>query len=186
MADAMPYRAPMTLAELTEVERETDTRHELVDGVAYAMVGGSANHGAVVNGTVIAFGNRLSRPCQVFSESTRLHIRTDLSDDYVYPDVMVVCDPTDRAKGHRERPVLLAEVLSPSTEATDRGRKFQLYRAIPSLEHYLLIDQNRMQVECFDRRTGWTPRSVAGDAPLDLSALSLSIPVRDFYAQADL
>lgn len=185
MAQALRYRPPMTVEELDALEHETQLRHELVDGIAYAMVGGSADHGAIVNGIVVALGRRLSLPCQVFSESTRLMIRSDLTDDYLYPDVMVSCDPTDRAKGHRERPVLLVEVLSPSSMSTDRDTKFARYRAVPSLEYYLLVAQDRVAVEIFARADGWHNRRLRAGDTLDLPALSLSLPVREFYAQVD-
>jgi len=185
MAEAVRYRPPVTVEELDILEHETQVRHELVDGIAYAMVGGSADHGAIVNGIVMAFGRRLSLPCQVFSESTRLMIRGKLADDYLYPDVMISCDPADRAKGHRERPVLLAEVLSPSSMVTDRDTKFARYRGVPSLEYYLLVAQDRVAVEVFSRAGGWRNRRLGPKDTLDLPALSLSLPVREFYAQVD-
>jgi Uma2 family endonuclease len=176
----------MTVEDLDALERDTDIRHELVDGIAYAMVGASADHGAIVAGAVIALGSRLRRPCQVFSESVRLRRLTDIRDDYFYPDVMVACDPTDRASHHREHPVVLVEVLSPSTANVDRGRKREIYTAIPSLEHYLIVAQTHMAIEQCDRSNDWQPTHLGADDTLDLPALSLTIPVRDFYVQVDL
>ena len=185
MGEPVRYRPPLTVEDLDELERETQVRHELVDGIAYAMVGGSADHGAIVNGIVGALLRRLRLPCQVFSESTRLMIHNDLADDYHYPDVMVSCDPTDRAKGHRERPVLLVEVLSPSSMTTDRDVKFARYRAVPTLEHYLLVAQDRIAVEHFAQAEGWSNRRLGDGDTLALAALDTSIPVREFYAQVD-
>lgn len=185
MADALRYRPPVTLAELDEIEQESQLRHEVVDGIAYAMVGASADHGAIVNGVVAALMRRLSLPCQVFSESTRLRRKTDLADDYLYPDVMVACDPNDRASAHREKPVVIVEVLSPSTAATDRKRKFQIYRSIPELQHYLLIEQTHLAVEQFDRADGWAVKKLGAEDSITLTALSITIPLREFYAQVD-
>ncbi|MBN2885831.1 MAG: Uma2 family endonuclease [Chromatiaceae bacterium] len=136
----------------------TDQRSEYVAGEIFAMAGGSEEHNLIVANVVREFGNQLKgRPCRVYPSDMKVHIAA--ADVGAYPDVMVICGERAFHDGRRDvvtNPVLIVEVLSDSTEAYDRGDKFRYYRSLPSLQAYLLLSQERMQAELFERRPDGT------------------------------
>lgn len=164
-------RVVTTLAGHAAREVETGLRHELVDGELFAMTGGTPAHSKVktnlVAGLDAAFGDG---PCQVYDADLKLRI----GDDIVYPDASVHCGdlvlhPDD--PNATVAPVLVAEVLSPSTEAWDRGGKFARYRSIGSVRHVLFVDPDRRVVEHYER--GDADRWVlTAHGPTDVLALS--------------
>ncbi len=111
---------------------------------------------------------------------------------YAYPDVSVVCGKpllADEQKDVLLNPIVIFEVLSPSTELYDRGLKFQLYRSIPSLREYILVDQNKVQIEHYIRQdsSAWTLRDHQGlEQELKLDSIGVSLPLRLIYAGVDL
>lgn len=172
-------RPVATPAAHAERERETGLRHELVEGELFAMTGGTPAHaqiGTALVGTLFAaLGDG---PCRVFGPDLKLRI----ADDIVYPDASVHCgelvlhpdDPTATVA-----PVLVAEVLSPSTEAWDRGGKFARYRSIPALRHVLFVDPERQVVEHYERGEAdrWVLTVKAAPDVLALSGLDVALPV---------
>jgi len=143
--------ARMTPDEYLAWEDTQEERHEYVGGEIFAMVGARRQH-EMIAGNAYLFWRQALRggPCQVFASGMKL--RVGAANAFIYPDLMISCDKrdqtrdADRALSH---PWLIVEVLSDSTAAYDRGRKFELYRQIDSLTHYLLVEQTRPYAELF-------------------------------------
>ena len=169
------------------VEREsTDVRHEYLQGQVFAMAGGSYEHSLITANLAGELRQRLKDgPCAVLSSDMRMRI--EAADACAYPDVSVLCgEPLfhDARRDVLTNPVLIAEVLSPSTEAYDRGGKFALYRRLPSLRHYLLVAQDQVAVDVFTRQPDgrWLlDASADPEAEILLEALDCRLSVRELY-----
>ncbi|NJM58508.1 MAG: Uma2 family endonuclease [Synechococcales cyanobacterium RU_4_20] len=126
-------------------------RHEYVDGQIYAMSGGTVNHGEIAaNCIAVLKGQLQGSGCRVLTSDVK--VRVLRSNAFLYPDVSVTCDPEDRsAEQFISAPGLIVEVLSPGTEAYDRGDKFKLYRRAISLQNYVLVSSREVGVEVYER-----------------------------------
>jgi Uma2 family endonuclease len=176
----------MGIAEFLDWECGQPERHEFDRGQAYAMVGGTRGHGRVVANLARHIGNHLDDgPCQVFSETMRLRIADEA---VVYPDILVACDPAYSANDLVvTAPVLVIEVLSPSTEAFDRGRKFALYRKLPSLREYALVDLQGRSAEVFRALPdgSWNLVTPLGDGSLALESIGLRLALAQVFQGVD-
>ncbi|MBD1894579.1 Uma2 family endonuclease [Coleofasciculus sp. FACHB-129] len=133
-----------------EGERVSPIKHEYRGGQVYAMVGAKKPHIIIASNLVRILGNHLNNsPCLVLSSDIK--VRLESADCYYYPDVAVTCDErdTNSTDDFILYPILVIEVLSPSTAAFDRGEKFADYQTSPSLQEYVLVHQSQMSVECF-------------------------------------
>lgn len=139
-----------SLADYLDWENQQESRHEFHRGEIFAMVGVSRVHGIVSFNVAASLKQQLKGSrCRVFTESLKVQVG---EDSIFYPDVFVTCDPADLKTDYVFRaPTLIVEVLSESTKAFDRGLKFALYRRLPSLREYLLIDPDTRLVELFRR-----------------------------------
>ncbi len=148
---AVPTPTRMTPDEYLAWESTQQERHEYIGGEVFAMTGARVAHNLIVGNAYIFLRRTLrGMPCQVFGSDLKLQI--DAANVFVYPDVMVTCDPRDSTDGTGlsvRHPWLIVEVLSESTAAFDRGGKFELYRQVDSLTHYLLVEQTRAYAELF-------------------------------------
>ena len=167
---------------LTLVEQDGEHAYEYLDGRVYMMTGGSPDHsiiGSNLNGLLQAFLR--GRRCIVYTSD----VYVQLSEQYrVCPDVTVSCDPRDRGAQDVIRfPNLVAEVLSPTTEARDRGQKSLQYRACPSMQEYLLISSEFPLVEVFRREKQgfWSLYTLGRDDTIELTSLDLRFPVTELY-----
>lgn len=139
----------MSIEDFLAFEREAEERHEFVGGSIHAMTGASLRHNRITGNIYRKLAERAAgSPCRVYIENAKLRI---LDDAIYYPDVMVVCGPESGDDYFETEPCLIVEVASPSTEKTDRREKFALYRNIPSLRSYFIVEQNRRAVEHFAR-----------------------------------
>ena len=160
----------MTPSEYLAWEEMQQERHEYLDGETFAMTGARVAHNMIVVNALTFFRQSLrGGPCQVFGADLKLRI--DAANAFLYPDVMVTCDPRDAASGADvviRHPWLIVEVLSDSTAAYDRGAKFERYRRIESLTHYLLVEQTRPYAELFRKNPQgeWVLKPLAGDDTL--------------------
>lgn len=149
MAVMQKKRSIFSLAEYFAQEEQAEDRSEFYEGEIFAMAGGTANHNLItINVTASLRDTLRNKPCKAFMADMRLLVKR--RQLYTYPDVMVICGPLQYAPGRNDtvtNPVLIVEVLSPSTEAYDRGKKFEFYRTIDSLKEYVLVDQSRLYVE---------------------------------------
>lgn len=179
-----PERMP--LAEFLEWEAAQEVRHERVGGRVWAMVGGMLNHNRVALNLVGALRQRLrGKDCEAFAMDLRV---VSPRGDVVYPDVVVACG--ERQGGDREisDPVVVVEVASPSTTVRDQGYKRWAYVGIPSLRHYVLLEQDRTVAEVATADDeGWRSVFVLDPAAvLRLDALGLEIPLTEVFAGVDL
>lgn len=171
-----------------EGELHSEVRHEYIDGAVYAMAGGSDDHNRIAGNIFAHLAQHLrGRRCEAFMTDLKLKASAD-SAIYYYPDVMVVCDPADRAKFFRERPSIIFEILSPDTERTDRNEKLLAYRAIPSLKMYVLVEQDRFLAVVHRRTTKtWKMDALEGpDAVLRLPPIKLELPFGRIYERTAL
>jgi Uma2 family endonuclease len=139
----------ITPQDYLSLERQSETRHQYLDGEMFAMSGASRIHNLIVGNVSRELGSQFKeRPIEVYS--TDMRVRVDATGLYTYPDVVVVCgEPQPEAK-HLDtllNPTVLFEVVSESTAAFDRGRKFAHYRQIPSLREFVLVEQETARVE---------------------------------------
>lgn len=142
--------------EYLAVERQAEFRSEYLAGEMFAMAGASRRHNRVVTNLVAALDNQLrERPCNVYSNDMRVKVQG--AGLFTYPDVVVTCGEERFADGENDvllNPMVIVEVLSASTEAYDRGKKFESYQSIESLKEYILVSQESPRVERFVRQGG--------------------------------
>jgi Uma2 family endonuclease len=135
------------------LEEVADYKSQYFQGEIFAMTGGSADHNRIARNMVVAFEEAFEKkPCEAFIGDLRLLVKEN--GLYTYPDVMVVCGQVEFAQGRTDtitNPMVIVEVLSKSTEGYDRGAKFELYRALGTLQDYVLIDQTKVHLEYFHK-----------------------------------
>ncbi len=179
---------PMSVVQWRELEQNShDVKHEYIDGQAYAMSGGSRNHGQIGSNIVRLLEDAVGATCYVYTSDVAVRLS---SLRYTYPDATVTCDARDYATNELEvfAPRVIVEVLSPSTEAYDRGEKFGYYRACPSIQEYVLIATKAQGVDVFRRMTqGWKiyQHYEPGDT-MELESIGASIPVTALYRRTDV
>lgn len=192
----MQHAAVEYYAEADYLKNEpfSPNKHEYVAGEVFAMAGASKRHGTLAGNAFIALRQHLrGKPCAVWMADMKVRVKVRVYVDcaYYYPDVVATCDPTDLSpdapKDFLEAPKLVVEVLSDSTEPVDRREKLLSYRRLPSLNEYVLIDQNRAWVEVF-RRTpaGWTQDIYEADEVVQLASVGLDIPMPELYADTGI
>jgi Uma2 family endonuclease len=180
----------MTPEEYLEAERSAETKSEYFAGEVFAMAGAGEAHNLVVANVVGELRQRLKqRPCRVYPSDLRVLVsETGL---YTYPDVVVVCgEPRflDEKRDTLLNPTLLVEVLSDATEAYDRGKKFEHYRRIDSLQEYVLVSPTAPRVERFLRQEGGTwlfseASEIAATA--ELSSIGCALPLAEVYEKIE-
>jgi Uma2 family endonuclease len=150
------------------------------------MAGGSPQHSTITVNTTITFGTQLrGRPCQAFDSNQKVRIPSE--ELFTYPDLSVVCGEPQYHDTEADvllNPTVLIEVLSPSTEAYDRGLKFDRYAEIPSLTDYVLISQSEPRIEHFSRAGGetWVRSVVVGlDTELRIESVGVVLRLSDVY-----
>lgn len=175
--------ARQSCAEYLEMEASSEEKHEYVDGMIHAMTGVTPEHSRLALSFGRLLGNALQgRPCAVFTSDARIRILA--TGRSTYPDLSVVCTRIEHALDDPHsitNPVVLVEVLSPSTESADRGDKWRHYQRLPSLQEYVLVGQEVRRVEVF-RREGdfWTYRAVE-DGAVTLESLGVSLVLDEIY-----
>ncbi|MEY2613441.1 MAG: hypothetical protein RL069_2253 [Planctomycetota bacterium] len=176
----------ITPEEYLNRERQAEHRSEYYRGEMFAMAGASANHNLIVLNTGSHLREQLkSKPCRVYPSDLKL--RVEATGLFTYPDLSIVCGEPRLESDHGDvllNPVVLVEVLSDSTEAYDRGKKFEHYRTIPSLKHYVLITQDRHSIDCFTRSKGesWNLTSCQGlSGKITLEAIECELLGSEVY-----
>ncbi len=164
----------LTAEQYLRIERLAETKSEYVNGQVYAMAGGTMNHGRIAGNIFSSLSTQLrNRPCEVFNSDVK--VRIDKANCFRYPDVSGLCGPVihhDSEKDAYCNPALIVEVLSPATAILDRGEKFNLYRLLDSFVEYLLVRQDRMEVELFTRESTQEWSSVIYNEATDI------VPIR--------
>jgi len=183
-------RTPLTAEEYLAFERASEQRHEFANGEAFAMSGGTREHSLIAANVTREFGNALlDRPCEVHTSDLRVKLAT--GSRYVYPDVSVVCGEPRFEDAQRDtlvNPSVIVEVLSDASEAYDRGDKFALYRALPSLRDYVLVSQKTMLVEHFHREDdgSWRLRALGPGDVLALGSIDARVAIESLYLKVAL
>ncbi|MTJ07655.1 Uma2 family endonuclease [Anabaena sp. UHCC 0204] len=180
---ATPSYDYISPTEYLEGEETSPIKHEYRQGQVYAMAGASNTHVVITLNIASLLRNHLrGSGCQAYVADTKAHI--ELIDTYYYPDVIVSCDQRDKAFNNFLRyPCLIIEVLSPTTEAFDRGDKFADYRQLESLQEYVLVSQNRTNVEVFRRNAEgqWVFYSYGQGENIHLTSVDFQLAVADVY-----
>ncbi|GAB4155061.1 MAG: Uma2 family endonuclease [Cyanobacteria bacterium J069] len=160
--------------EYLDWEATQDVKHEYLDGEVFAMTGGTIAHNLISGNFYALLKSHLrGKGCRAFIADVKVQVSD--RGAYFYPDVMVSCDERDRpAVNLIQHPCLIVEVLSPTTEAFDRGEKFRRYRQLSSLQEYVLIDANQVSVDRFRRlsETHWELQSFAAEETLELTSIN--------------
>ena len=179
-----------SFAEYLARERVADYRSEYFQGEIFAMAGGSRRHAIICDNLVGRMLEKLrGGPCRPFSSSLR--VKVEATGLATYPDLSIVCGKAqfdDRENDTLLNPRLIFEVLSPTTESYDRGRKFNNYKQIPTLEEYLLISQTDPRVERITRQgdIGWVLAvTLELDAAIDFPSLGCSLSLAEIYEGVD-
>ena len=176
-----------TFREYLELEEVARVRHEFYDGEIYAMAGGTPEHAAVAAAITTILGRQLDpQSCRAYSSDLRLRVlATGLA---TYPDVTVICGPSERdphSATHVTNPKVLVEVLSNSTADYDRGEKLQHYQQISSLDAIVLVDHESERIDLWTRGgDAWCARSVAAGGVVPLDTIGATISVDEVYAAA--
>ncbi|MCM1983966.1 Uma2 family endonuclease [Lyngbya confervoides] len=174
----------LTPEEYFDWEAAQPERHEYFDGATYAMAGGTLAHGRIgLNISAFLNAQVRSRQCLTFNSDCRVGISE--AGPFTYPDVSVSCDERDRtAQQFIQHPCLIVEVLSASTEAYDRGRKFELYRQLPSLQEYMLVGSETKTVELFrrDEAGAWRFFVYGEGHEVTLASVGVTLSVDQIYA----
>jgi len=178
---AEPARKPLTYDEYLAIERETDIRHQFLDGEVWAMAGGTLRHSAIKTNLAVVFGTVLKgKPCRPYDSDAKIRIpETGLA---TYPDLAIICGPLmvdGEDHNAATNPTVLVEVLSKDTEAWDRGGKFLHYRRLDSLQHTLLVSQDAARIELFTRMDDgtWRLSEHGPGQKVDLPAVGISLDV---------
>jgi Uma2 family endonuclease len=176
----------LTLNEYLAWENQQPDRNEFYRGEVFAMVGARRTHGRVVSNLNRHFGNQLAgTPCQAFTEGMKVQIG---DDTVLYPDVFVTCDRADLGTEMIfTAPTLVIEVLSPATQAYDRSAKFALYRRIPSLREYILIDPDTRRIEAFrrDDEGRWVLADMSDDEEMVATSVNCRVTLTDIFDGVD-
>lgn len=172
-----------TLDDFLAWEDTQAERHEYLHGETFAMVGARRVHNLVAGNLYAAFRQHLrGTPCAAFIETMKLRVADDA---LFYPDVFVTCDRQDlRTEREFSAPILIAEVLSPSTEAYDRGQKFTQYRRLPSLREYLLVSPETREVLLFRRDSAeglFTLHDFTEAAQLECASIGCTVALAELF-----
>jgi Uma2 family endonuclease len=183
MMPALPNHPTMSVEEYLQLDRSSrEARYEYIDGTVRLLAGGTADHATIcVNLTSLLHSALRGKECRVYNSDLRVRLS---KTRYVFPDLSVSCDPQDRGQTDMlVSPRLIVEVLSPSTEAYDRGRKFAFYRACPTIQEYLLVDAQRQAIEIYRREEarGWTLHTFGPEDEVVLESINVRLAFAAIY-----
>lgn len=163
-------------------ELTSEIKHEYIDGHVYAMDGASRNHGRIAGNVFVELRNFLTNtPCEPFNSGLKIKI----GSRFFYPDVMVVCEEQCSHEYYTESPVIIVEVLSKSSRRIDETTKRVAYQSIPSLQEYVLIEQDFVDVEVCRKSEGWVSNHYFLGDSVTFEAVGLTMTVEEIYARVD-
>lgn len=172
-------------------EAQSPIRHEYIAGEIFAMTGASIRHNVIAGHLFAELRSHLKGPpCRALIEGVKLRLRKEQS--YFYPDVMVTCEDRlqelDSQQQIVEAPVVVIEILSPTTEATDRREKLRAYRTLPSLKEYLLVSQEQAQVEIYRRRGDicWDIITYEPGDTVEIASLEIKLGMGEIYFESGI
>jgi Uma2 family endonuclease len=179
----------LSIEEYLTVEQYSEIRHEYIDGQVFAMTGGSKQHNQIsLNLASLIKTHLRGTPCSVFIADMKVKISTTFSpskNSFYYPDVVVTCEPKDSDRFFLNYPCLIIEVLSPSTEAIDKREKRLNYQTLDSLQEYILVSQEEINIEIYRKnKVGkWSVQTISKDEELSLESIDLILVTSDIYEE---
>jgi len=181
-----PIERPLSFDEFLAQEAAADRKHEYVAGYVYALAGAGRQHNLIAARIIgRLLGPAEARRCQVFGSDMLIRAANDMGDVGYYPDVQVVCDPTDQHRLYTERPCIIVEVLSDSTRRLDRGEKLETYTRIPSLQCYVIVWPDQRRVERHWRQgEEWHLDLVVGDGVVAWPCIDIELSLDDIYGRS--
>lgn len=186
---ARPQYLQMSVASYLALEQESEElRYEYIDGYAYLLAGGTPAHSLIAANLIAEIKPQLrGGPCRVYTSEVKVRLA---QSRYVYPDVVVSCDERDEdvEAVALQYPRLVVEILSPSTEAYDRGNKSDYYRACPSIQEYVMVSTQRQLVEVYRRVNDklWTLYPFEFNENVELTSIQVTLPIATIYENVRL
>ncbi|GCF09323.1 Uma2 family endonuclease [Dictyobacter arantiisoli] len=178
----LPEYPKMSVEDYLILDRNShDARYEYFEGQLRMLAGGSTYHSAIIANLTILLGTSLrGGPCWIYNSDIRLQLA---EDRYVHPDITVSCNPDDHELEDMLRyPCLVVEVLSPTTEGIDRGRKSIYYQECATIQEYVLVDSLSMRVEVYQREdTGWKLYTYGPESTVTLDGLDIQFAIEEIY-----
>jgi len=176
----------MSEQEYLMTEPASEVRREYIDGRAYAMAGTSINHARITGNIFSEIRVHLKgKPCEAFTSDIKVPLKIALDNDYVYPDVVVDCSTINGSGYFSNSPTLIIEVLSQSTRKRDLTTKLLRYINLPSLQEYVLIEQDFVQVQVLRKSNDWKhDYYYLGDSVI-FESIGLTLSVEDIYDRVD-
>jgi len=177
-------RSPLglwTVADYLEAEAASDIRHEYISGYVFAMAGASEAHNLIAGNLLALLRPHLrGKGCRVFMSDMKVKVKDDI---FYYPDLLVTCHPEDNEEYFKTQPTLIIEVLSKTTEATDRREKLMHYQNLDSLREYVLVSQDCIKFEVYRRQASgyWTVELLNADDHLYLESVDLQLTMAQLY-----
>lgn len=168
----------LPINDYLEGELLSQVRHEYIHGEVYAMAGASSNHNRLVANIVREFGVHLrNTPCEPFGPDMKVQVE----DNFFYPDVLVVCQHEANDYGVTDSPLIIIEVLSKATRKFDHTLKRQAYQRLPSLQEYVVIEQDVVDIEVCRRSHHWQPEHFYLGDEVYFAAIDLRLPATEIY-----
>lgn len=175
-------KTKLSIEDYLKGENSSDMRHEYIYGEVYAMAGASVTHNRIINNIGFKIDNHLTNSrCETFTENVKL--KADAKTFY-YPDIFVACDQQPESEYYREEPVLIIEVLSPTTERIDRTEKLTVYKNIPSVREYLIVSQEKTLVEVHRKLSDETWQTEIYDeldSEIRLDSIDFTLQIDEIY-----
>ena len=180
MVERAATQGSLSIEDYLEMEKTATVRHEYVAGEVYAMTGASRRHNRIAGNAYRRLADAAAGgPCRVYMETVKLRV----DDVFYYPDVMVACEDEPDDPYYEDSPCLVVEVVSPSTETTDRREKLAAYKHIPGLKAYLIFDQDRARVERHfrDEEGAWRRADMVDEGQFSVPCPETSLSLAQIY-----
>lgn len=175
----------LTIEEYLKTEEDRQIRHEYLGGQIFAMSGASAEHNLIAGNIYTSLRSHLrGSSCRSFMSDMKVKLKTQNTDIFYYPDIIVTCDSQDNERYFKTCPCLIIEVLSPSTETIDRREKLVNYQTFNSLQEYVLVSQDEIKVEIYRQNSqgNWLVQTLNNsDDEVCLESVGLTLTMADIY-----
>lgn len=178
---------PISVSDYLLGEQTAKRKHEYVNGVVYAMAGGTVQHSRIASNAIVTIGSQLrSGKCQVFNSDIKIRVRMSQGTRFYYPDLSVVCEPNAASDSYHDLPVVIVEVVSESTRRTDESEKREAYQSIASLCVYVLAEQSSAAHVYRRTDSGFDHEVYTGlDAIIPLPEIQCELPLKELYQNVD-
>jgi Uma2 family endonuclease len=172
----------LSIEHYLQGETTSEIKHEYVEGQVYAMVGASINHNRISSNLLTAIAAQLPDACEVFTSDLLVKTRVNR---FRYPDLVAFCEQQQGNQQFLDNPLLIVEILSKSTRQQDKGIKRTEYLSLPSLQEYMLVEQDFVEVEVLRRSQGWKSENYYLGDNFKLESINVELSVVDIYRKVD-